>query len=60
MSQITTHILDTTKGRPAAGVTITLHEPAGEGWREIARGVTNADGRIPDLLPPPRCWRGHV
>ncbi len=51
MSQITTHILDTTKGRPAAGVTIALHEQAGHDWPEIARGVTNADGRIPDLLP---------
>ena len=51
MSQITTHILDTTKGCPAAGVTIALHEQVGTGWREIARGVTNADGRIPDLLP---------
>jgi len=51
MSQITTHILDTTKGRPAAGVTIALHEQAGDNWREIARGATNTDGRIPDLLP---------
>jgi 5-hydroxyisourate hydrolase len=51
MSQLTTHILDTTKGRPAAGVTIVLYEPAGDNWREIARGATNADGRIPDLLP---------
>lgn len=52
MSQITTHILDTTKGRPAAGVTIALHKQDGDGWPEIARGATNADGRIPDLLPP--------
>ncbi len=51
MSQLTTHILDTTKGRPAAGVTIALFEPAGDDWREIARGITNADGRIPALLP---------
>jgi 5-hydroxyisourate hydrolase len=51
MSQLTTHILDTTKGRPAAGVTIVLYKPAGDNWREIARGATNADGRIPDLLP---------
>jgi 5-hydroxyisourate hydrolase len=51
MSQLTTHILDTTKGRPAAGVAIALLEPAGNDWREIARGTTNADGRIPDLLP---------
>ena len=52
MSQITTHILDTTKGRPAAGVTIALFQQAGDNWREIARGVTNSDGRIADLLPP--------
>ncbi|MFD1466616.1 hydroxyisourate hydrolase [Hymenobacter caeli] len=50
MSQITTHILDTTKGRPAAGVTIALRRQAGDGWQEIARGVTNADGRLTDLL----------
>jgi 5-hydroxyisourate hydrolase len=51
MSQLTTHILDTTLGRPAAGVAIALHEPAGTGWRELARGTTNADGRLADLLP---------
>lgn len=51
MSQITTHILDTTLGRPAQGVTITLSHRVGEGWQEIARGKTNKDGRIPDLLP---------
>ena len=51
MSQITTHILDTTKGKPAAGVTVALLQQAGDNWQEIARGVTNSDGRIPDLLP---------
>ena len=51
MSQITTHILDTTKGKPAAKVTIALLQQVGDNWQEIARGVTNSDGRIPDLLP---------
>jgi 5-hydroxyisourate hydrolase len=51
MSQITTHILDTTKGKPAANVSIALLQQTGEDWQEIARGKTNADGRIPDLLP---------
>lgn len=51
MSQLTTHILDTTLGRPAAGVTIALFEPHGDDWRELARGTTNADGRLPGLLP---------
>jgi len=50
MSQITTHILDTTNGMPAAGVTIILYAQESE-WLEIAKGVTNVDGRIGDLLP---------
>ncbi len=52
MSQITTHILDTTLGRPAAGVTIVLYEKAGKEWLEVARGITNTDGRISNLLKP--------
>ncbi|MCC2545093.1 hydroxyisourate hydrolase [Hymenobacter sp. BT175] len=51
MSQITTHILDTTLGKPAQGVTIVLSARRGEGWQELARGVTNQDGRIANLLP---------
>lgn len=50
MSQITTHILDTTKGKPAAGVTITLFEKVGMEWVDIAAGITNHDGRITNLL----------
>jgi len=50
MSRITTHILDTTVGKPAAGVTIILYGGENDEWTELARGVTNADGRIADLL----------
>lgn len=50
MSQITTHILDTSKGKPAEGVTIILYSGNNNAWKEIARGVTNSDGRITDLL----------
>lgn len=50
MSQITTHILDTSRGRPAEGVTIVLYQGENDEWTEIARGKTNADGRIQDLL----------
>ena len=52
MSPITTHVLDTQKGRPAAGVSVSLSELKGDGWQEIARAATNDDGRITDLLPP--------
>lgn len=51
MSAITTHILDLASGKPAAGVAVTLQHERGGGWTELARGTTNADGRITDLLP---------
>ena len=51
MSQVTTHILDTSKGKPAAGVVVSLYQQHPEKWREIAASITNADGRITDLLP---------
>jgi 5-hydroxyisourate hydrolase len=50
MSQLTTHILDTTKGKPASGVSIILFHQKNNNWAELARGITNADGRIPDLV----------
>ena len=55
MSQLTTHILDTTKGKPATGVDIVLYyivnsDPMAIGWKEMTRGITNNDGRIPNLL----------
>ena len=51
MSGITTHVLDTARGRPAAGVPVTL-EAKGEGvWRVVGWGATDADGRLRDLLP---------
>jgi 5-hydroxyisourate hydrolase len=52
MSLVTTHILDTTRGRPAAGVAITMYEKAGLEWIEVASGITDHDGRIKELLKP--------
>jgi 5-hydroxyisourate hydrolase/2-oxo-4-hydroxy-4-carboxy-5-ureidoimidazoline decarboxylase len=52
-SQITTHVLDTSIGKPGRNITIRLQGSSGNGgWQTIAQGLTNADGRIPDLLPP--------
>ena len=51
MSPITTHALDTSLGRPAQGLTITLSQRDDQGaWMRLASGVTNEDGRITDLL----------
>jgi len=52
MSAITTHILDTSRGQPAAGVRVTLALRAEDDWRPLASGVTDRDGRIGDLLDP--------
>ena len=52
MSQITTHVLDTSKGSPAEGIKITLQQPIGsDQWQNICSGITNADGRIAQFLP---------
>ncbi|GGF08966.1 hydroxyisourate hydrolase [Hymenobacter cavernae] len=51
MSQLTTHILDTTRGKPAQGISIILYSQPEDTWQELARGTTNQDGRITDLLP---------
>jgi 5-hydroxyisourate hydrolase len=50
MSQITTHILDTSAGIPAQGVAVRLFRQAEQDWTAIASGQTNKDGRITDLL----------
>lgn len=52
MSAITTHVLDTARGRPAAGIRVELEQQdADEGWKPIAQGATDADGRLRTLLP---------
>ena len=46
MSGITTHVLDTAHGAPARGVGVLLAVRTGEGWRELDRAVTDAEGRV--------------
>jgi 5-hydroxyisourate hydrolase len=48
MSTVTTHVLDTALGRPAAGVAVRLESAAGA---VVASGVTDADGRVGALGP---------
>ena len=47
---ITTHVLDTARGRPAVGVPIVLERATGDGWEHVGRGATDADGRLRDLI----------
>jgi 5-hydroxyisourate hydrolase len=47
---ITTHVLDTSRGRPAAGIPVVLERAVDSGWQQVARGTTDDDGRASDLL----------
>ncbi len=58
MSGITTHVLDTSRGCPAAGVPVVLERAVDSGWQLVSRGTTDADGRASDLvLSPPEDGR---
>jgi len=48
VSHVTTHVLDAALGRPAVGVAVSLYDADGG---LIADGVTNDDGRVPELGP---------
>ena len=53
MKGISTHVLDTSIGRPAEGVMIKLERNTpGSGWTLIAESVTDVSGRVAQLLPP--------
>lgn len=45
MAGITTHVLDTNRGKPAAGVRIDLSVREGDAWKFVRTITTNADGR---------------
>jgi 5-hydroxyisourate hydrolase len=47
---LTVHVLDTARGLPAAGLTITLHRIDGEARVALGKWLTNADGRCDEKL----------
>ncbi|WP_104137629.1 hydroxyisourate hydrolase [Arthrobacter sp. ZGTC131] len=51
VSHVTTHVLDTGAGLPAAGVAVVLYANDGGSWTPLASGTTDADGRAKDLGP---------
>jgi 5-hydroxyisourate hydrolase len=60
MSAVTTHVLDTARGVPAAGVQVWLEQVSPDGRTEIARTRTGFDGRAAGLGPqrlPPGTYR---
>jgi hydroxyisourate hydrolase len=60
VTTVSTHILDTARGQPAAGVPVTLDTWAEAGWQRLAGAETGPDGRIARLASfgspgPARC-----
>jgi 5-hydroxyisourate hydrolase len=52
MSKITSHVLDTARGKPAGGMTVVVEILRGPNrWTELARAVTDHDGRVARLTP---------
>jgi 5-hydroxyisourate hydrolase len=52
MSRISTHVLDTAKGKPAAGVPVSLERLESSGkWLSLGLSQTDQDGRCGELLP---------
>ena len=49
---LTTHVLDTARGQPAAGLRILLYRVSGNSHRKIAEAVTNEDGRTDGPILP--------
>ena len=49
---LTTHVLDTARGQPACGLTVVLFRLQGGARQEIARLVTNDDGRTDSQILP--------
>jgi len=50
MSAVTTHVLDTSRGRPCTDLKIELHMKSGENWKFVGSGTTDANGRCGALL----------
>ena len=54
---LTTHVLDTARGCPAAGVGIMLYRVSGNSHRKIAETITNADGRTDTPILPAKDFK---
>uniref|UniRef100_K3WC78 5-hydroxyisourate hydrolase n=1 Tax=Globisporangium ultimum (strain ATCC 200006 / CBS 805.95 / DAOM BR144) TaxID=431595 RepID=K3WC78_GLOUD len=51
-SPVTSHVLDTSRGCPAANMKVELQALDGATWHVVSGGVTNADGRVVTPLVP--------
>lgn len=57
MGRLSTHVLDTMHGKPAAGIRLTLHRLEGDGRVLLKETITNADGRTDEPLLAGEAYR---
>jgi 5-hydroxyisourate hydrolase len=50
MARLSTHVLDTARGVPAAGVALDLYRVVADGRVPVKNAITNADGRTSEPL----------
>ena len=58
MRSLSTHVLDITRGRPASGVPVTVEKKDDTGYVHLSDGITDADGRVKELIPEGKLERG--
>ncbi|HVT59183.1 MAG TPA: hydroxyisourate hydrolase [Thermoanaerobaculia bacterium] len=51
MSGISSHVLDTSRGRPASGVRVALEIRVGDRWQGLGSAAADSNGRVAQLLP---------
>jgi 5-hydroxyisourate hydrolase len=56
---LSTHVLDTARGGPAVGVPVDLQRLDQPDWVAVARGSTDADGRLSAWTPEPTLSTGR-
>ena len=60
MTQITSHVLDTSRGEPAGDLLITLQRRHGDDWLMLGSASTDADGRVSDFTGSDEVLPGGV
>ncbi len=50
-ASLSTHVLNTTSGKPAVGLAVALQCQKGKEWEELGRGLTDRQGRTTGLCP---------
>jgi 5-hydroxyisourate hydrolase len=58
MKSVSTHVLDIHRGRPAAGVPVALERKDANAFTSMKQAVTDADGRVKELVPEGQLTEG--